>query len=118
MAASFAVVPTVEGPRCSDQRRFHRPGGADHDRERVAAGVDDVENREPLPVVGEPHVARRIDRDRRDPNQGVARIAGAVRRNRFADLALGGGAVAENGVESLLLTFTVRLNRSSCEHQK
>ena len=40
MAASLAVVPTVKRPRCSDQRRFHRPGGADQDRERVAAGVE------------------------------------------------------------------------------
>lgn len=83
-------MPTVERPRGSDQRRLHRPGGSDHDRERVAARV--VEDRASLPVIGEPHIARRVDRDRRVPNQGVTRITGAVRRNRLADPALGGGA--------------------------
>jgi len=89
VAASLAVVPMVKRPRCSDQRRFHRAGGPDHDRERVAARV--VDDRAPLPVVDEPHVARRVDCDRRVSNQGVARVA-RVRRNRLADPALGGGA--------------------------
>src|ERR687886_245078 len=85
------MLTTIKRLGRADQRRLHWCGRTNQDCDRVVARI--VGERDFFPVVGEPHVARRIDRDPRVPSQGVARIASTVWGDRLADPTFAGGAL-------------------------
>jgi len=87
LAAWVPRLPAIKQPRRPNQRRLQRCGGADQDRDRVAAGV--VDKRAGFQLLAShtlPDGSMAIPVFR---IQSVARIASAIRRDGLAHPALG-----------------------------